>query len=72
VSIFIIITNLLGVSLLTFGWWGQYTKSGHQNFDEMAGMIPFFAFYLGVIVVVISISTLLYKKLSKLKKEKRA
>ncbi len=26
-----------------FAWWGIYTPAGNRAFDEMAGMIPFFA-----------------------------
>lgn len=32
----------------TFAWWGLGTASGSQVFDEMDGLIPFFAAVLGV------------------------
>ena len=60
-QIFIAITGVVGLVLLIFGWWGQHTESGQKKFDEMAGMIPFFAFYLGIILALISVSTLVYK-----------
>lgn len=40
---------------LGFGAWGRFTQVGSRRFDEMAGMIPFFAYYLGVFVLVVSL-----------------
>lgn len=34
---------LIGLAGMAFGWWGLETVSGRRAFDEMAGMIPFFA-----------------------------
>lgn len=33
-----------------FGYWGYFTRSGGKVFEEMAGMIPFFALCLSVIL----------------------
>ena len=60
-KILIIISGILGLGLFVFGWWGQYTKAGQKAFDEMAGILPFFAFYLGVILVALSFGLGLYK-----------
>ncbi|HEX8243329.1 MAG TPA: hypothetical protein VF541_07530 [Longimicrobium sp.] len=45
-----VITLLLalsGAALLAFGYWGIYTPAGQRRFDEMAGIIPFWAALLG-------------------------
>ncbi|MEO6305500.1 MAG: hypothetical protein ABIP51_20220 [Bacteroidia bacterium] len=49
-----------------FGYWGMCTHTGRQAYDEMAGMIPFFAavasgllFFIFLILLMI----LIYKKL---------
>jgi hypothetical protein len=44
----------LGVALLAFGWWGLETVAGRQAFDEMAGMIPFGAEVLGVVLLLLA------------------
>ncbi len=50
---------LLAIVLFTFGYWGYFTQSGQSAFDEMNGMIPFFALIgsgvLGLIVVILII-----------------
>ena len=38
----------LGVAGLGFAWWGLRTTAGRHTFDEMAGMLPFFAGILGM------------------------
>ena len=45
---------MIGCALLlgAFAWWGIYTDSGRRRFDEMAGMIPFFAGILAGIVFI--------------------
>ncbi len=30
-------------ALAIFAYWGIYTAAGRQAYDEMAGMVPFFA-----------------------------
>ncbi|HKJ52732.1 MAG TPA: hypothetical protein VKB27_14595 [Gammaproteobacteria bacterium] len=32
---------------LAFGAWGRFTLAGRREFDEMAGMLPFFSWYAG-------------------------
>ena len=45
---------LLGcaVALGAFGYWGAFTKSGNRQFDEMSGMIPYFALLVGAALAV--------------------
>ncbi len=33
----------LAVALAAFAYWGLFTQAGGRAFDEMDGMIPFFA-----------------------------
>ena len=40
-----------GVLLVAFGWWGTETRAGRQDFDEMAGMIPFSAEVVGAVLL---------------------
>ena len=42
-----IVLVALAVPLLAFGWWGMNTAAGQRAYDEMAGMIPFWAGVLG-------------------------
>ena len=51
---FIIVCALLGVLGTAFGYWGQYTEAGNKKYDEMAGMIPAFAYYLGIFLLIIA------------------
>jgi hypothetical protein len=37
----------IGIGLTAFGWWGLNTPAGRQRYDEMAGMIPMAAFWMG-------------------------
>ena len=39
--------------LSVFCYWGMFTTSGASNFDEMAGMIPFFSGVLAGILYFI-------------------
>ena len=43
---------ILGVVLLLFGAWGRYSEAGRQKFDEMAGMIPLFAYWAGIVLCI--------------------
>jgi hypothetical protein len=45
----------IGVALLVFGWWGIYTPAGRRAYDEMAGMIPFFAGVAGGLLLVVAL-----------------
>lgn len=51
----IIIISILGGLLLAFGSWGRFSEAGKIKFDEMAGMIPYGAYYLGIILIVVSV-----------------
>ena len=42
----------LALALAAFAWWGLYTASGAVAFDEMDGLIPFFA---GVLAAMLAI-----------------
>lgn len=46
---------ILGLAGILFGAWGQYTDAGRARYDEMAGMIPYFAWWAGIILLSISI-----------------
>ena len=63
-KIAIIILSVLGSILLLFGCWGRYSEAGKSKFDEMAGMIPYGAYYLGIILVIISIILFLVRSKS--------
>jgi hypothetical protein len=45
----------ISIILAAFGYWGTYTKAGNIAYDEMAGMIPYFALLAAAILFVISI-----------------
>lgn len=42
---------LAGALSALFGAWGTYTPAGRREFDEMAGMIPMAALYLGGLLI---------------------
>jgi hypothetical protein len=46
---------ILSVFIGVFGYWGCYTKAGNAHYDEMAGMIPFFALVISGLLLVISL-----------------
>lgn len=50
VRIMLIASALLGA----FCWWGLYSAEGQRQFDEMAGMIPFAAGLLGLILLAVT------------------
>ena len=60
-KIFLIISAILGLSLFIFGYWGQHSGAGRIKFDEMAGMIPLGAYWLGIILILMSLCILLFK-----------
>lgn len=45
----------LGILLFSFGYWGYFTQSGSNCFDEMSGMIPFFALAGSVLIILIAV-----------------
>lgn len=44
----------ISVVCLVFGFWGYFTKTGAGYFDEMSGMIPFFALIFGAGLLIMS------------------
>jgi hypothetical protein len=50
-----IVLAAIGLGLGVFAWWGINTRAGNRAFDEMAGMIPFFAGVAGGVLVVIAL-----------------
>ncbi|MEM7300929.1 MAG: hypothetical protein AAF468_07580 [Pseudomonadota bacterium] len=46
---------ILALTLLLFGYWGLETQSGRATFDEMDGLIPFFAGVIGGMFLLISL-----------------
>lgn len=53
---------LLGALAAVFGWWGVYTVSGRQHFDEMAGIIPLASLALGGLLFVIGLALLFWRR----------
>ncbi|MEQ8481524.1 MAG: hypothetical protein RIC18_12775 [Hoeflea sp.] len=49
-----IILALLAVAGMIFGWWGLETVSGRRHFDEMAGMIPLFAGFGSIVLLLVA------------------
>jgi len=45
---------MLGLALALFGWWGVFTAAGGRHFDEMDGLIPFFAGVAGLALLAIA------------------
>ena len=50
-----IILTVLGIAATLFGAWGRFSEAGQRHFDEMAGMIPYFSYYLGLLLLVVSL-----------------
>lgn len=50
-----IIIFLIGLSAALFGYWGQHTEAGRIRYDEMAGMIPFFAWWAGIVLIAVAV-----------------
>lgn len=44
---------IIGLALAVFGWWGIYTAAGMRRYDEMDGLIPFFAGVAGFILLAL-------------------
>lgn len=60
VRVLLIVSAMLGA----FCWWGTSSAAGQRQFDEMAGMIPFFAGIFGLILLA---AALLYLVISRRK-----
>ncbi len=58
-----IILAVAGAGLLAFGWWGMNTPTGQRRFDEMAGIIPFWAGLLGGFLLCVAIVVALIGRL---------
>lgn len=50
----IFILLLLGVVGISFGTWGLETVAGRAAFEEMAGMIPYFACVAGYAAIALA------------------
>lgn len=46
---------IIGLIFMAFGYWGYFTTSGAHAFDEMNGLIPFFAWGLSWLLVPVSL-----------------
>lgn len=45
---------IVGLALAVFGWWGIYTAAGMRRYDEMDGLIPFFAGVAGLFLLALA------------------
>jgi hypothetical protein len=45
---------IIGLALVVFGWWGIYTAAGMRRYDEMDGLIPFFAGVAGLFLLALA------------------
>ena len=50
--------GVIGALLIGFGWWGLETVPGRQRFDEMSGMIPLGAGFLGAVLLLVGVAVL--------------
>ena len=50
-----IIFSALGLATFVFGFWGKSSEAGQRYFDEMAGMIPYFSYYLSFVLLFIAV-----------------
>ena len=50
----ITILVLSGFALSAFGAWGKHSEAGQRKYDEMAGMIPYFAWWLGLLFLAVA------------------
>lgn len=49
-----LLTLVIGVAAICLGAWGRFTAAGRARFDEMAGIIPVFAWYGGIGLLLVS------------------
>jgi hypothetical protein len=45
---------IVGAALCAFGWWGIDTAAGQRRYDEMDGLIPFFAGCAGLFLLAVA------------------
>lgn len=50
-----------GAAALAFCYWGLHTPAGRLAYDEMAGMIPFFAGVAGGVLLVAAAAVWLWR-----------
>ena len=62
---------LPAAALLAFGYWGFFTRAGNTRFDEMDGMIPYFALVAGLVLVCVSLALRVGSFITR-KKERKA
>jgi hypothetical protein len=53
---------LLSAMLGAFCWWGLFTETGSRQFDEMAGLIPFYAGIAGALSLVLAMLLMLWRR----------
>jgi hypothetical protein len=53
---------LLSAMLGAFCWWGLFTEAGSRHFDEMAGLVPFYAGIAGALSLVLSMLLMLWRR----------
>lgn len=52
----------LGLALVLFAWWGIETAAGRRRFDEMAGIIPFWAGIAGALLLAAALGAWLWRR----------
>lgn len=50
-----LIALVVGMAALLFGAWGRFSEAGRSRFDEMAGIIPYSAWYAGMGLIILSV-----------------
>jgi hypothetical protein len=53
---------LLSAMLGAFCWWGLFTEGGSRHFDEMAGLIPFYAGIAGALSLLLAMLLMLWRR----------
>lgn len=60
--IHIIVMVIILISAV-FGWWGMFHPAGQKHFDEMDGMIPFFALCFSAVAGSIYVILMIIRKI---------
>lgn len=55
-----LVLAVVGAALVVFGWWGIYTAAGMRRYDEMDGLIPFFAGVAGLFLLAVAVIVALF------------
>jgi len=53
---------LLATLLGAFCWWGLFTEGGSRHFDEMAGLVPFYAGIAGALALLLSMVLIVWRR----------